>query len=143
VGQDGWGDPQANASWGTALQGDGWGDEEEEEEELYDDHNDHTYSRSPHGGGSRTMAYAKSPPLMPTQPSTLGPITPHTRRIVDASGTAVQPAQQALFGTTRQPKDRLHWAFNPRKDPRVQATMSLLEHLAFEAAQLGVSIFVH
>jgi hypothetical protein len=140
VGQGGWGDSHANASWGSALRQNGNHDmqrEEEEYSEEYTDDGEHVHVHE-----STTMAYAKSPPLMPKHPSTLGPDTSHPHHIVDGGGIAISPARGALFGANRHPKDRLHWAFDPRKDPRVRATMSALEALAYEAAHLGVSTSV-
>jgi hypothetical protein len=122
-------DRQANASWGTGMR----------REPTHDGGND-DWDEGFSDGEPEYDARTKSPPLMPRHPSHQGPVRSDTRRIVDAGGAALGPAELALFGTHRDSKDRLHWAFNPMKDTRVQATMALLEYLAYEAAQFGVSV---
>jgi hypothetical protein len=133
-GQMGWTDLRANNSWGSALRrgggGDQWEDMEDEEyDEDYDEDGQHT-----HVHGSNTMGIARSNAVIPLAPS-----TSHPRRAVDAGGTAIEPAQRALFGHDRDSKDRLHWDFDPNKDPRVHSALEAVSYLAYDCVQMGVS----
>lgn len=132
-GQMGWTDLHANNSWGSALRrggGDQWEDEEDEEyDEDYENNGQHA-----HVHGSKTMGIARSNAVIPLVPS-----GSHPRRAVDAGGTAIEPAQHALFGHERDSEDRLHWDFDPNKDRRVHDTLEAVNYLAYDCVQMGVS----
>lgn len=147
---------QRYASTGSSAEE--WGDEWEDE----DDGNKHTRygsrtrketiipgsssSYSPttpthHESSSKTMAYASAA-------SRAGPIVlserrnRHGMRVVDACGASLASARRALFGEDRPAEERLHWAYNPNKDPRVRNTIAWMHSLAHDIAHLGLLHFL-
>ncbi|EMD40716.1 hypothetical protein CERSUDRAFT_111298 [Gelatoporia subvermispora B] len=62
--------------------------------------------------------------------------------IIESQGVALDPARTALFGHTRPPKDRIHWGFNPEKDPRVGSLLRWIQEMSSSLGALGLQKFL-
>lgn len=56
-----------------------------------------------------------------------------------SNGAALQTAQRALYSRQRLAKNRIFWAFNPEKDPRVASLMRWIQAMSNGLATIGVS----
>lgn len=69
---------------------------------------------------------------------------PHPQRLAAepllwSHGAGLQHAQRAFYGKLRPARERIHWAFNPQKDPRVGSLMQWIGAMSDRLAMLGVS----
>ncbi|OCH94086.1 hypothetical protein OBBRIDRAFT_723627 [Obba rivulosa] len=62
--------------------------------------------------------------------------------IIESNGAALDPARTALFSRSRPPKDRIHWGFNPEKDPRVGSLLRWVQAMSSTLAALGLQKFL-
>ena len=51
----------------------------------------------------------------------------------------LKSARSALYSRSRLARDRIHWAFNPQKDPRVASLIRWVEAMSTDLAIFGVS----
>lgn len=53
-------------------------------------------------------------------------------------GAGLEHAQRAFYSRSRLARDRIHWAFNPHKDPRVGSLMHWIDVMSGPLAMIGV-----
>lgn len=83
--------------------------------------------------GGKTTVFEHAPPR-----TGMGEMTTH-----ESSGAALFPAHRALYGAPPQlrlARDRIHWMFNPEKDPRVSGLLRWVSAFQNGLATLGVSL---
>lgn len=161
----GWGGSQAGAGWGDNPEG-GWDDNQTggwgQEGGGWDTGQE---GRGYQGGVSNKKATPSRTPrtLPPTHlPRFSGPTSktmdmatgkmttvfeltaPHNgmgeNTFVDSHGLALQYAERALYSRSRPTKERIHWSFNPNKDPRVSSLLRWIDAMANGLVTIGVSI---
>ncbi|PFH52649.1 hypothetical protein AMATHDRAFT_139595 [Amanita thiersii Skay4041] len=60
----------------------------------------------------------------------------------ESKGAALYPVNNALFGSARLARDRIHWSFPPDKDLRVVKALSWVQIMSYGLGALGLHKFL-